>query len=184
VSNQVRLDRFEEWFNARKARQLAGRAGFTQSDVEDIAQDIRLDVLRRLRRFDPTKSNRHTFVAMIVRRCTASILERQCAEKRNRGRRPQSLDATISDAEGREIQFHQLLGPGSEDDRTDLIVDVRGVVDSLPEELRTWCPVFAEMSVREAARKHSVPRSRLQRIKIQIRTAFEQAGLADYLQEG
>jgi len=109
MSHLVRLDRFEEWFIARKARQLAGKAGFTRDDVEDIEQDIRLDVLIRLPWFDPAKSNRHTFIAMIVRRCVASILERQRAEKRGCGRRPQSLNAPIRDAEGREVELHETL---------------------------------------------------------------------------
>lgn len=190
MSHQVRLDRFEEWFISRKARQLAGRAGFTTSDVEDIEQDIRLDVLQRLPRFDPAKSNRHTFIAMVVRRCVASILERQRAEKRNGGRRPQSLNAPIRDAEGREVELHQVLSGDarrprrSEAELRDLRADVRAAVASLPEQLRPWCKVFAELGIREASRDLQVPRCRLQRFKTEIRAAFEEAGLADYLPEG
>lgn len=189
MSHHVRLDRFEEWFIARKARQLAGKAGVTQSDVEDIEQDIRLDVLRRLPRFDPAKSNRHTFIAMVVRRCVASILERRRAEKRNFGLRPRSLNAPIRDAQGREVELHQTLAgdagrPGrSEEELRDLRADVQSAVTSLPEHLRPWCKVFAELGIREASRELSVPRCRLQRFKAEIREAFEEAGLADYLPE-
>lgn len=189
MSQQVRLDRFEEWFIARKARQLAGKAGVTPSDVEDIEQDIRLDVLQRLPRFDPAKSNRHTFIAMVVRRCVASILEGRRAEKRNGGRRPQSLNAPIRDAEGREVELHQTLGgdarrPGrSEAALRDLRADVRAAVASLPEHLRPWCEVFTDQGIREASRELHVPRCRLQRIKAEIRNHFEAAGLADYLSE-
>ena len=189
MSHHVRLDRFEEWFIAHKARQLAGKAGFTQDDVEDIQQDMRLDVLQRLPRFDPARSNRHTFIAMVVRRCVASILERQRAEKRNGGRRPQSLNAPIRDAEGREVELYQTLDastgrPGrGEEELRDLRADVQAAVASLPEHLRPWCKVFAELGIREASRELHIPRSRLQRIKAEIRAAFEQAGLADYLPE-
>jgi RNA polymerase sigma-70 factor (ECF subfamily) len=186
VSHQVRLDRFEEWFIARKARQLVGKAGFTTSDVEDIAQDIRLDVLQRLPRFDAARSNRHTFIAMVVRRCAASILERQRAEKRNCGRRPRSLNAPVRDSDGHEVELHQTLDahtgrPEASEKSRDLIADVRRVVASLPDDLRPWCEVFGEVGIREAARALRVPRSRLQRIKSELRTAFEAAGLADYL---
>ena len=189
MSRHVRLDRFEEWFIARKARQLAGKAGFTPTDVEDIEQDIRVDVLQRLPRFDPAKSNRHTFIAMVVRRCVASILEGRRAEKRNSGRRPQSLNAPIRDAEGREVELHQTLGgdarrPGrNEAGLRYLRADVRAAVASLPERLRPWCEVFTEQGIREASRELHVPRCRLQRIKAEIRAAFEEAGLADYLPE-
>lgn len=189
MSHHVRLDRFEEWFIARKARQLAGKAGLTASDVEDIEQDIRLDVLQRLPRFDPAKSNRHTFIAMVVRRCVASILERLRAEKRNCGRRPQSLNAPIRDAEGREVELSQTLAsdarrPGrSEEELRDLRADVQSAVASLPEHLRPWCKVFAELGIREASRELKVPRCRLQRFKSEIRSHFEESGLADYLPE-
>lgn len=189
MSQQVRLDRFEEWFIARKARQLAGRARFTQSDVEDIEQNNRMDVLQRLPRFDPAKSNRHTFIAMVVRRCVTSILEGRRAEKRNGGRRPQSLNAPICDAEGRAVELHQTLGgdarrPGrSAEEPRDLRSDVRAAVAALPEHLRPWCEVFTEQGIREALRELRAPCCRLQRIRAEIRAAFEEAGLADYLPE-
>ena len=189
MSRHVRLDRFEEWFIARKARQLAGKAGFTPSDVEDIEQDIRLDVLQRLPRFDPAKSNRHTFIAMVVRRCVASILERRRAEKRNGGRRPQSLNAPIRDAEGREVELHQTLGgdarrPGrSEEELRDLRADVQAAVAALPEHLRPWCAILTTRGIREASRELRIPRCRLQRIKAEVCAHFEAADLADYLSE-
>lgn len=187
MSQQVRLDRFEEWFIARKARQLAGKAGFTPSDVEDIEQDIRMSILQRLPRFDSAKSNRHTFIAMVVRRCAASILEGRRAEKRNGGRRPQSLNAPIRDAEGREVELHETLvgdarRPGrSEEELRDLQADVLAAVAALPGHLRHWCEVFAGQGIREASRELHIPRCRLQRIKAEIRVHFEAAGLADYL---
>jgi len=189
MPQQDRLDRFEQWLIATKARQLAGKAGFTQSDVADIEQDIRVDVLRRLPKFDSAKSNRHTFIAMLVSRCVATILERECAEKRNRGRHPRSLNAPIRDPEGREVDVYQTLDvnarrPGrSEQEVRDLRADVQAAVASLPEHLRPWCAVFAELGIREASRELGIPRCRLQRIKAEIRAAFEAAGLADYFPE-
>ena len=36
-----------------KARQLVGQAGFTASDRNDLEQDLILDLLRRLPKYDP-----------------------------------------------------------------------------------------------------------------------------------
>ncbi len=36
-----------------KARQLVGKAGYTQDDVDDIKQDLIVDLLERLSQFDP-----------------------------------------------------------------------------------------------------------------------------------
>ena len=189
MSHQVRLDRFEEWFIARKARDLSGKAGFTADDVEDIEQDMRLDVLQRLGRFDPARSNRHTFIAMVVRRCAATILEGRRAEKRNGGRPVQSLNAPICDAQGREVELYQTLDAGvgrpgrSEEELRELRDDVRRVVASLPDHLRPWCEVFSAVGIREASRRLQTPRKRLQQLKRKIRTAFKTAGLDEYLRQ-
>jgi len=49
-----------------KARQLVGRVGFTESDREDLEQEMVLDLLRRLPKFDPKRAGRNTFIARIV----------------------------------------------------------------------------------------------------------------------
>ena len=94
-----------------------------------------------------------------------------------------------SDAEGRKVELYQTLDasagrPGrSEEELRDLRLDVQAAVASLPEHLRPWCKVFVELGIRKASRELHVPRCRLQRIKAEIRAAFEEAGLADYLPE-
>lgn len=187
MSHPVRLDRFEEWFIRCKARQLANKAGFTASDVEDIAQDIRLDVLRRLPQHDPAKSNRHSFVVMLVHRYVADILKRERREGRNRGRRPQSLNAMVRDEDGREIELHQTIGArnsraGAADQQLrDLIADLRRVVASLPADARAWCRIVGDEGVEAAARRLGLTGRPGRRIRARVRAAFEAAGLAAYL---
>ena len=192
--HQVSLDRFEEWFIRRTARELVGQAGFMAADVEDIEQDFRLDVLQRLASFDAAKSNRHTFVVMVVRRCAATMLERQRAEKRDSGRRVRSLSEPVRDTRWREYcELGDTLVVGAcrlgrdstsgtrDEERRDLVADVRRVVASLPAEMQPWCAVLGGFGIREASRVLGFPRSRLCRIVDQIRAAFEQAGLGEYL---
>ncbi len=184
--HQVRLDRFEEWFIRCKARQLAGRAGFTISDVEDIEQDIRLDILQRLPQHDPVKSNRHTFVVMLVRRCVASLLEARRAPSRNGGRQLQSLNAVTADHDGQRVELQTMLTTDfrrprlGAPERRDLVADVRRAVAALPADLRPWCEVLGQTPIDRTARDFRIPRSRLRRIREAIRTAFEEAGLAAY----
>ena len=189
MSHQFRPDRFEEWFIARKARQLAGKAGFTPSDVEDIEQDIRLDVLQRLPRFDPAKSNRHSFVVMLVHNYVADILKRERREGRHRGRRPQSLNAMVRDGEGREVELHQTIGRGNsragaaDEQLRDLIADLRRVVASLPADARAWCRRAGAEGLEAAARRLGLSGRPGRRIRARVRAAFEAAGLAAYLPE-
>ncbi|MFM2007984.1 MAG: hypothetical protein RLZZ09_3639, partial [Pseudomonadota bacterium] len=46
-----------------KARQLVGKAGFTEDDRPDIEQELALDLLQRLRHYDAEKAKRSTFMA-------------------------------------------------------------------------------------------------------------------------
>ena len=39
-----------------KARQLVGRVGFTESDREDLEQEMILDLLQRLPKYDPARA--------------------------------------------------------------------------------------------------------------------------------
>ncbi len=41
-----------------KAKQLVGRYGFTESDREDIEQELRLRILRRLQDYDPERGSK------------------------------------------------------------------------------------------------------------------------------
>lgn len=187
MPQQQHLDRFEEWFIARKARQLVGRAGFAPDDVDDIRQDLRVDALQRLSRFNAAKSNRHSFITLVVRRCVATMLESRRAVKRNGGRRLQSLNLLVCDQDGREVELYQMLDaqagrPGRQEaELCDLVADVRGAVASLPEHLRPWCEIFQSMGIRQASRELHVPRTRLQRLVREIRATFGQMGLEEYL---
>lgn len=96
MSQRFVLDGFEERFIHHMARKLVGKAGFTDSDLDDIKQDLRADVLSRLGRFDPARSPRHGFVVMRARRCAATILERRRAAKRNGGGAPAAARSAIA----------------------------------------------------------------------------------------
>jgi len=191
LSQQVRLDRSEDQFIRWLASQMIGQAGFTRDDREDIEQDIRLAVLQRLPRFDPAKSSRHTFVSLVARRCAASLLAHQRADKRNNGDWLQSLNENVIEEDGTEVEFHETVAtdrrrPGPHDRHSgdgfrDLVLDVQRVVDSLPGYLRPWCAMLGELDIREASRRFGIPRSKIHRIKAEIRTAFEAAGLEVYV---
>ena len=51
-----------------KATQLVGKAGFTLDDIDDIKQEMILDLLERLAKYDPSKSNYKLFVTCVIDR--------------------------------------------------------------------------------------------------------------------
>ena len=189
MSQQFRLDRLEEWLIHHKARQLVGKAGFMPCDVDDIRQDLRADMLQRLARFDPDKSQRHSFIAMVVTRAVATMLERRMTAKRGSGRVCLSLNGTVRDGEGNEVELYQTIDaragrPGlSGEELYELAGDVRAVVDRLPADQRALCRHLRNGSMCEAARAMGVPRTTLNELARKVRAAFEEAGLDDYLRE-
>ena len=69
-----------------KARQLVGRVGFTESDRDDLEQELMLDLLRRLPKYNPDRAQRNTFIARVVEHKIATII--RIAESRHARRPP------------------------------------------------------------------------------------------------
>ena len=91
------LDRVEQWIIYRKARQLVGKPFLPGEDINDIKQNLTVDVLERLAKHDPGKSNRDTFVPRVVNRCAATMSERGGAIKRGPRIVHQSLNDLVHD---------------------------------------------------------------------------------------
>jgi RNA polymerase sigma-70 factor (ECF subfamily) len=173
-----------------KAAGLAGRYGFSHSDRDDIRQELLLDCFVRLRRFDPAKSGRGTFVHRVATHRIATLLEAQRAECRDYRRcrdslndrvrfadEPIELGETIS-VDDREARIaRSVLSPL---ERTELQIDVARVISRLPAELTAVAVLLQSVSVVEAAQRLRVSRSTLCRRVASIRGVFAAAGLHHY----
>jgi RNA polymerase sigma-70 factor, ECF subfamily len=182
---QERLDRFEAWLIHHKAKQLVGKRGFTESDLADIKQDLTLDLLVRLKTFDPSRAKRHTFVAMVVEHRVAAIIEHRVAARRDGRREECSLNDSVSDHEGKIVERHETLdadcrGRGHSKSR-DMAVDVQAAIASLPPRLQVLCSHLQTKTIAEVARELGVPRMTLYGDIKRLKAAFEEAGLGDYL---
>jgi DNA-directed RNA polymerase specialized sigma24 family protein len=158
-------------------------------DVDDIRQDLRADVLQRLAGFNPAKSQRHSFVAMVITRAVATMLEHCKTTKRGFGRFCMSLNEMVRDGEGNEVELYQTIDaqigkPGrSGKELRELTVDVRAVVNRLPADQRALCRHLRTMNISEAAHAMGIPRTTLNDLARKVRAAFKEAGLRDYLRE-
>ena len=184
---QQDIGRFATWFINKKAKQLIGKAGFTRGNLNDLRQDLKLDLLQRRDQFDPQRTKWNTFVAMVVVRHIATILEHCAAARRDCRREQCSLNASMFDHEGKVVERHETLdadGRGhSEPPPHDLVADVHAVMAGLPPRLHTLCVFLQTKTMAQAARDLGVPRNTLYRDLKRLRAAFEQAGLGDYLPE-
>jgi len=175
-----------------KARQLVGRVGFTESDREDLEQEMVLDLLRRLPKFDPKRAGRNTFIARIVEHKVATIIEAQKAGMRDYRLCSCSLNDRLEDEEGRSIERMETIDQEDYLRRTgklsrpmselrNLSIDLRSAVQALPPELRELCKRLQTESVTEISRDTGIPRGTIYESIKKLRAIFEDAGLKDYL---
>lgn len=164
-----------------KASQLVGRYGFTESDREDIEQQLRLDLLRRLPDFDPALGDREAFVTCRIEYAVARIVERRSAHMRD-WRLHRSLHDTVADADGDAVERVETIpGPGPTPEQRDLRLDLAALVEDLPPEWRTVCRRLPYATVKEIAAELSVSRRTVTRWLCDIRERLRSAGFEDYL---
>jgi RNA polymerase sigma-70 factor (ECF subfamily) len=162
-----------------KAKQMIGKVGFTESDREDIEQDLALDVLHRMRKFDPTRAQRHTFVVRVVEHRIATIIEHRQAGIRDYRRCCGGFDEALIDEDEYLLRMGRISRPRAE--LRDLTLDVTDVVSQLPPKLRDLCERLKKKTVSEVAREMGIPRSTLYESIRRLRRRMTDAGLRDYL---
>ena len=170
-----------------KAGQLVGKAGFTESDREDLQQELALDLVRRSRKYDPNKAKRSTFTACVVEHRAASILAERMGRTRDVRREGPSLNEMITDAEGNQVERiatidAQVNRQGRSPEELHLLaLDVQTVLDTLPRRLRTLAERLKTETISEIARRAGVSRKQVYLAVWEIRRRFEAAGLRAYL---
>jgi len=176
-----------------KAKQLIGTAGFTRLDREDLEQEMMLDLLMRLPKFDPNKSTHKTFVARVVERKVSNLIRHRTQEMRDYRRETYSLNEPIDDGDGGTIERSQTIAdqhdrrPGrhrrSDQEAVELVLDVQAMLMRLPADLRRLCELLKSGSIADAVREMDIPRTTLNYRVKKLRKLFEKAGLRDYLRD-
>ena len=175
-----------------KARQLVGQAGLSESDVEDLQQEMWADLLRRLTWFESDRAKAKTFIARVVSHRVSAILRHRSGMGRDYQRNAGSLSEETEDADGRMVERAQLITEDAHDLRTgvetrpaleqmELVSDVGTVLASLPAPLREFCELLKTESMSSAARKLGISRREARARLDAIRNRFEEANLGDYL---
>ena len=175
-----------------KARRLIGQAGFTVSDRDDLEQELILDLLRRLPKYDPRRARRNTFIARVVEHRIATLIEARKAGIRDYRRCGCSLNDRFEDEEGRSVERSEtldqedyLLRTGAQsrpaEELSALAIDMAAVFEGLPPGLRDLCRRLGTETVTEISRDTGIPRGTLYESIRKLREIFEDAGLEDYL---
>lgn len=171
-----------------KARQIVGKAGYTQDDVDDIEQELALDLLRRLPKFDPARATYNTFVARLVERKISNLIRHRTQEVRDYRREVCSLNDDIDVGEDAPKQRLVTINQDEHDRRSgkykreDMQLDIAAVLAELSPELRQAGELLMTMPVAQVAATLGVPRSTFYESHLApLRAAFEARGLQDCL---
>ncbi len=172
-----------------KAKQLSRKPGFTKTDQEDLEQELTAQLLARAHLFDPTRASANTFADRVIKSAIAMMLRDRRRQKRAAGFAAQSLERTfvaqdhgitsLRDALG-FADLGRRLGKGDEETRrSELVVAVNQVLESLPPDLQNICRRLISGSLAEVARELEMSRHRLRHAIERIRKHFETAGLGE-----
>jgi len=187
------IDYYTAWLIRQKARQLKKRPDFATDDLKDVEQELALDLLKRMPRFDPQRASFTTFVVRVLRH-EASALIRERRRKTDRFRRDWcSLNETVEGVDGELIERSETLDQDeaniragkqrrTHEEEARLRFDISIVLDDLPDDLRKVADHLMVEKVEDAAESLGVHRATIYRAIQQLRRIFDKAGLRNYLQ--
>ena len=156
---------------ALRASLLQSSFGFAAGDWDDLRQDLALDCLRRLPRFDGARGSWKGFVRGVVRNHACVLAARQV-------RRP-PFEPLGSDAAADGVAGHvRDLSAADIRPALELSLDTERVLAGLPDDLRTIARYLAHLPISAACRRSGLTPSQMNRRIRRIRAAFTAAGLA------
>ena len=173
------LDPYLKRSVAIKAQQLVGHYGITPDEVEDIAQDLIVAILPRLRHFNPARAQWTTFVTRLVERQVANYLEwRQTARRSTL--KIEGYGPHWSDECG-ALGMTGLQGAGHWQDAEEHLlseITMQPLLAALPPVYRRVCEgLLAGNSLAGIAKELGIPRTSLYPMLHRLRTYFLSHGL-------
>lgn len=190
--NQGTISEYAANLIRRKARQLARTAGFTESDREDLEQEMRLDLLKRLLKFDPNKAAQNTFVTRVIERKVSRLMRHRTCGMRDHRRESCSLNDQVDDPDCGAVERASTVSEDhaevrllrqrrTQEEATRLRLDVEMVLSALPDDLRQVVERLMAETITEAADGLGIPRTTVNDARDRLRAMFEDAGLHEYL---
>ena len=169
-----------------RAVQIVDLVGLPKADCDDVEQELRLHVLRRLEKYDPAIARWNTFVRVVTERHAATLIGR--LRRLNRLPDPASVPNPMSislDAVSESLNTEEtrpdilacIAADGAHEHQSDLAMDVQQILSLLPKPCRRMCALLKLHSVAETARLLGIPRTTLHERVSRLRGVFAAAGI-------
>lgn len=178
---------------SRVVPRLVGKAGIRYDDLPDLQQELWTDLQERFPDYRPDRGHIRAFIVRVIKNKVASILKARAAAKRGNGCPCLSLDREFEDDDGEVTKFHETISLDdylsrtrgtvrSEEERRDLALDVRNMVNKLPPHQRVVCLLLIDRDVTDVSELMGLPRSTLRDSIKRLRQIAEKAGLRKYFE--
>jgi RNA polymerase sigma factor (sigma-70 family) len=140
-------------------RRILRGTSASESDHDDVAQDLCLAVLARLAKYDSRRGRWPAFATIVIR-----SREGQLRRRYLRGRH---LERTVGELDCID------RSPEAAITQSDLRHDFKAVVSRLPHKLQYLCELLTKRTVAAAARELGIPRTTLRRRIAKLREHFD-----------
>lgn len=172
-----------------RADRLARSGAVPGMDADDIAQDLRLDLVERAPRYDPARASFETFADRVTANRIATLASPTARLRAERGMRDLHGASGASD-DGEGLPLADTLPESAAlhavetvepDVAFGLRHDVGRLIAALPPACRQVAVALSEMSATEAARALGLNRCTIYARLASIRAAALALGLEDYV---
>ena len=176
------IDEYAANFIRYKARQMVRRPEFSKSDLEDLEQEMVLDLLKRLPKYDPERAARNTFAARVIDHKVATIIQYRRRAKRA-CRNIRSLNVLVKDPDGKYVESVHMVDEQArlrrvgivkrpEGELLDIRLDVKTLLTGLPDNMRRVCEFLRFASITEVSQVTGIPRAtiydRMKRLRVTL----------------
>jgi len=175
------FDEFTRDLIRTKAKRIVRKAKLSKSDYDDVIQDMAALILEKRQYYNPDRGTWEAFVTTALRRYAANLIAASQSMRRNGGRPIASLDACNRTGHTIKPNIPDNRSAANED-ILDMAAEISYVVCRLSPECREVYGCLAtEGSQAAAARKLGMSLDRFRTKMKEIREAFANAGLKDYI---
>ncbi|ABK44581.1 sigma-24 (FecI-like) [Magnetococcus marinus MC-1] len=152
------------------------------ADREDYEQELMLNFQKKLHHYNPHRAGLNTFIAEIVDKRAATMVEHARASKRGDAMQMISIHTPVYDGEGHATELgdtlssDQTLWPNDSmpwHERVELQIDLERQVKRLPPSLRQMAIQFSHSSVSEIAHRQKSSRATVYKARDQIASRFQ-----------
>lgn len=175
------LDEYAQSTIHHKVDRLIGHHGFTETDREDLEQDLAVAVLECQARYDASRGKPSTYISRCIEHRLVDLIRRNRRQCRDVFRERAIVYDDEDAAEA--CVYDGLADPDSARPQglSDLRMDLSSVIARMPQRLRRICALLRTHSPFAISKELGVPKQRIYQDIGRIRERFAAAGMDGYL---